>query len=76
MGDTMSHVKIELIPESEAVKVVVTNDGWREDDPAYAQKADGWPRTHKRRCRRRVTTSHKPTNEMVRRCNPSLGGGY
>lgn len=44
MGDTMSHVKIELIPESEAVKVVVTNDGWREDDPAYGQNADGWPR--------------------------------
>lgn len=27
MGDRMSHVKIELTPESEAVKVVVTNDG-------------------------------------------------
>jgi hypothetical protein len=26
------------------VKVVVTNDGWSEDDPAYAQNADGWPR--------------------------------
>src|SRR6266496_2603001 len=26
------------------VKVVVTNDGWEEDDPAYAQNADGWPR--------------------------------
>jgi uncharacterized protein YndB with AHSA1/START domain len=44
MGDTMSHVKIELTPESEAVKVVVTNDGWTEEDPAYMQNADGWPR--------------------------------
>ena len=46
MGDgaMMSHVKIELTPESEAVKVVVTNDGFHEDDPAYAQNADGWPR--------------------------------
>jgi uncharacterized protein YndB with AHSA1/START domain len=44
MGDTMSHVRIELTPESEAVKVVITNDGWTEDDPAYAQNADGWPR--------------------------------
>ena len=44
MGDTVSHVRIELTPESEAVKVVVANDGWSEDDPAYAQNADGWPR--------------------------------
>ena len=44
MGDTMSHVKIELTPESEAIRVVVTNDGWTEGDPAYAQNADGWPR--------------------------------
>lgn len=44
MGDVMSHVRIELTPESEAVKVVVTNDGWADDDPAYAQNADGWPR--------------------------------
>jgi uncharacterized protein YndB with AHSA1/START domain len=44
MGETMSHVRIELTPESEAVKVVVTNDGWTDDDPAYAQNADGWPR--------------------------------
>jgi uncharacterized protein YndB with AHSA1/START domain len=43
-GAKMSHVKIELTPESEAVKVVVTNDQFREDDPAYAQNADGWPR--------------------------------
>jgi uncharacterized protein YndB with AHSA1/START domain len=44
MGDTMSHVRIELTPESEAVKVVVTNDGWTDHDPAYAQNAEGWPR--------------------------------
>ena len=44
MGESMSHVRIELTPESEAVKVVVTNDGWGDDDPAYAQNADGWPR--------------------------------
>lgn len=44
MGETMSHVRIELTPESEAVQVVVTNDGWTDDDPAYAQNADGWPR--------------------------------
>jgi uncharacterized protein YndB with AHSA1/START domain len=44
MGESMSHVRIELTPESEAVKVAVTNDGWADDDPAYAQNADGWPR--------------------------------
>lgn len=46
MGDgaVMSRVKVELIPESEAVKVVVTNDSFQDDDPAYAQNADGWPR--------------------------------
>jgi uncharacterized protein YndB with AHSA1/START domain len=46
MGDgaVMSRVKIELTPESEAVKVVVTNDDWADDDPAYTQNADGWPR--------------------------------
>ena len=46
MGDgaVMSRVKVELTPETEAVKVVVTNDDWQENDPAYAQNADGWPR--------------------------------
>jgi uncharacterized protein YndB with AHSA1/START domain len=46
MGDgaVMSRVKIELTPETEAVKVVVTNDDWADDDPAYSQNADGWPR--------------------------------
>ena len=46
MGDgaVMSRVRIELTPETEAVKVVVTNDEWADDDPAYARNADGWPR--------------------------------
>ncbi len=46
MGDgaVMSRVKVELTPETEAVKVVVTNDEFAEDDPAYAQNAEGWPR--------------------------------
>ena len=46
MGDgaVMSRVRVELTPETEAIKVVVTNDEWQEDDPAYAQNADGWPR--------------------------------
>ena len=43
-GSVMSRVKVELTPETEAVKVVVTNDEWQEGDPAYAQNADGWPR--------------------------------
>ena len=40
----MSRVKIELTQETEAVKVVVTNDEFQDDDPAHAQNADGWPR--------------------------------
>ena len=44
MGEKMSHVLVELTPESEAVKVTVTNDRWIDDDSAYAQNADGWPR--------------------------------
>jgi uncharacterized protein YndB with AHSA1/START domain len=46
MGDgaVMSRVKVELTPETEAVRVVVTNDDWADDDPTYAQNADGWPR--------------------------------
>jgi hypothetical protein len=38
----MSRVKVELTPETEAV--VVMNDDWTEDDPAYAQNSDGWSR--------------------------------
>lgn len=46
MGDgaVKSRVIITLTQESEAVKVVVTNDEFTEDDPAYSQNADGWPR--------------------------------
>lgn len=44
MGERMSRVRLELTPESEAVKVKVVNDGWAEDDPTYAQNEDGWPR--------------------------------
>ena len=44
MGERMSHVRIELTPESEAVKVVLTNDAFADNDPTYAQNADGWPR--------------------------------
>ena len=40
----MSRVKVTLTPETEAVKVVVTNDAFGDDDPAYQQNADGWPR--------------------------------
>ena len=43
-GTVKSRVKVELTPETEAVQVVVTNDQWAEDDPAYAQNAAGWPR--------------------------------
>lgn len=43
-GATRSRVTIDLTPETEAVKVVVTNDDWADDDSAYVQNADGWPR--------------------------------
>jgi uncharacterized protein YndB with AHSA1/START domain len=39
-----SRVTIELVPETEATQVSVTHDQWTEDDPGYAQCADGWPR--------------------------------
>ena len=46
MGDgaVMSRVQIALTQETEAVKVVVTNDQFADDDPAYLQNTDGWPR--------------------------------
>jgi len=46
MGDgaVMSRVQIALTQETEAVKVLVTNDQFAEDDPVYLQNADGWPR--------------------------------
>ena len=34
-GAVMSRVNIALTQETEAVQVVVTNDGWADDDPAY-----------------------------------------
>ena len=43
-GSVKSHVVITLTQETEAVKVVVTNDGFADGDPAYQQNADGWPR--------------------------------
>jgi len=43
-GAVMSHVRIDLTPESEAVKVVVSNDGWSDDDSTYSRNADGCPR--------------------------------
>ena len=46
MGDgaVMSRVKVALTQETEAVKVVVSNDEFAEEDPSYPQNADGWPR--------------------------------
>ena len=44
MGEKMSHVQVELTPETEAVKVTVVNDRWSDEDSAHAQNADGWPR--------------------------------
>ncbi len=46
MGDgaVMSRVTVALTQETEAVQVVVTNDDWADDDPAYLQNASGWPR--------------------------------
>ena len=43
-GAVMSRVTVALTQETEAVKVVVPNDEWADDDPAYLQNADGWPR--------------------------------
>jgi uncharacterized protein YndB with AHSA1/START domain len=43
-SDKVSRVTIELVPETEATKVSVTHDNWANDDPAYTQCADGWPR--------------------------------
>jgi uncharacterized protein YndB with AHSA1/START domain len=42
--DKASRATLELVPETEAVKVIVTHDEWAENDPAYASCADGWPR--------------------------------
>ena len=37
----MSRVKVELTQETEAVKVVVTNDEFADDDPAYTPECGG-----------------------------------
>ncbi len=39
-----SRAKLELTPETEATKVVVTHDEWADDDANYDFCADGWPR--------------------------------
>lgn len=43
-SDKASRVVIQLAPESEATQVIVTQDEWADDDPAYESCADGWPR--------------------------------
>lgn len=40
----VSRVTIELTPETEATKVVVTHDEWADGDPNYDFCVDGWPR--------------------------------
>src|SRR5258708_1384555 len=42
-GETMSRVKVELTPETEAVKVTVVNDEWAGEHPGDAPNADGGP---------------------------------
>lgn len=42
--DKYSRATVELTPETEATKVVVTHDEWADDDTNYAACADGWPR--------------------------------
>src|ERR1700730_15327717 len=43
-SDTTSRVPLDLVRETEAIKVTVMHDQWAETDPAYAATADGWPR--------------------------------
>jgi uncharacterized protein YndB with AHSA1/START domain len=43
-SDATSRVTVELVPETEATKVMVMHDEWAETDSAYAGTADGWPR--------------------------------
>jgi len=43
-NDKLSRATVELVPETEATKVMVTHDEWAEDDSTYAACADGWPR--------------------------------
>jgi|SRR5262245_35783996 len=39
-----SRVTCELEPETEATKLTISHDQWKEGDPAYAFCSDGWPR--------------------------------
>jgi hypothetical protein len=59
-GAVMSRVKVELTPETEAVKVVVTNDDWQEGDPAYAQNAEQLPAGAPNACARESLKSGLP----------------
>ena len=43
-SEKFSRVTIELTPETEATKVVVTHDQWAQDDAAHIPSTDGWPR--------------------------------
>jgi uncharacterized protein YndB with AHSA1/START domain len=48
-NDKPSRVTLELVPESEAIKVMVTHDEWAKDDGTRGDCADGWPRILSRR---------------------------
>ena len=43
-NEKISRATVQLVPETEATKVIVTHDEWAEDDPTYVACADGWPR--------------------------------
>jgi uncharacterized protein YndB with AHSA1/START domain len=43
-SERFSRATVELTPETEATKVVVTHDEWADDDPNYGFCGDGWPR--------------------------------
>ena len=43
-NDKASRVTLELVPESEAIKVMVTHDEWAKEDGTRGDCADGWPR--------------------------------
>jgi uncharacterized protein YndB with AHSA1/START domain len=43
-SEKASRVIVQLVPESEATQVTVIHDEWADDDPAYENCADGWPR--------------------------------
>lgn len=74
MGDgaVKSRVTIALTQETEAVKVVVTNDQWADDDPAYQQNADGWPRILSRL--KTFSAATPSSARRTRRPGPTRGG--